>query len=130
MDASASAGGQLYSGGAIRDALTYGQDMASQEYMNIYNRLATLAGYGTSATQQGINATSEYGSAAGSSVANAGATRASAYVAQGNAASGFWDDVGSAVGGFDWGSIFKKSGGGDGGGGSGDQGGGRAPRWP
>jgi hypothetical protein len=45
LDRSAAARGGLISGGALKAAGRYGQDMASQEYQNAYNR--ALTGYNT-----------------------------------------------------------------------------------
>lgn len=65
LDRSAAARGGLISGGALRAATRYGQDMGSQEYQNAFNRyqiernaqlapLQSLAGIGqTTATQLG-----------------------------------------------------------------------------
>lgn len=108
MDASASARGGLLDGGYGRALTRYGQDMASQEYMNVYNRLATLAGYGQTATQQGVSATMNAGNIMAGAAGSAGVTRASAYTAKGNAEAGFWGDVGSAVGAIDWSRLFNK----------------------
>lgn len=49
LENSAAARGGVLSGGFARDVTELGQDMASQEYMNIYNRLGSLAGLTTSA---------------------------------------------------------------------------------
>ena len=110
LDASASSKGQLYSGGAIRDTLQFGQDMASQEYMNIYNRLSTLAGYGTTAMQSGSSAIAQYSGIGTNAIGDYGATRTSAYVAEGNAEANLYGDLGTALGGIDWGSIFNSGG--------------------
>jgi hypothetical protein len=45
LDRSAAARGGLISGGALKAATRYGQDMGSQEYQNAYNR--ALTGYNT-----------------------------------------------------------------------------------
>lgn len=63
LERSASARGSLFSGGQLKALTRYGQDMGSQEYGNAYNRwnndqttrfnrLATLAGIGQTATSQ------------------------------------------------------------------------------
>jgi hypothetical protein len=85
LERSAAARGGLISGGALKAATRYGQDMGSQEYQNAFNR------YQTSRTNQlqplgnlmasGQSAASNQGSAAGQYGANAG----NAYMAAGNA---------------------------------------------
>ena len=77
LDRSAAARGGLISGGALRAAQRYGQDMGSQEYMNAFNRyqternaqlnpLQSLAGVGqTTNTQLG-----QFGAANAANVGN------------------------------------------------------------
>ena len=102
LEASSSARAGLLSGGAMRDAIEYGQGIGSQEYQNIYNRLGVLAGYGSIGINAGanaINTASGYGSQV---MGEAGASRASAYTAMGNAGARFWGDVGSTVDSLPW----------------------------
>jgi hypothetical protein len=85
LERSAAARGGLISGGALKAATRYGQDAASQEYQNAFNR------YQTSRANQlqplgnlmasGQSAASNQGQAAGQYGANAG----NAYMAAGNA---------------------------------------------
>ena len=85
LERSAAARGGLISGGALKAATRYGQDMGSQEYQNAFNR------YQTSRANQlqplgnlmsmGQSAASNQGQAAGNYGANAG----NAYMAAGNA---------------------------------------------
>ena len=107
MDRNAAARGGLISGAALKAGERYGQDMASQEYTNAYNRyqtnrnnqlqpLQSLAGIGLTTTNNLANAGSNYatnvgniGTNAANTQANAGLTSsqayASAYGAAGNA---------------------------------------------
>lgn len=88
LDRQAAARGGLISGGALKAAQRYGQDFASQEFGNAYNRLAALAGVGqTSATNVG-NAASAYGANAGNMMTSGAAARASGYVGGANALTG------------------------------------------
>jgi hypothetical protein len=103
MDASASARGSMLSGGAMKDLTTFGQDSASQEYMNIFKRLQTLAGGGLSATGMVSNAAMGTGTGLAQAAGDFGNTSASGYVAQGNVGAGLMGDLGSIVGGMDWG---------------------------
>ena len=50
LDRSAAARGGLISGGALKAATRFGQDMGSQEYQNAYNR--ALTGYGTDVARE------------------------------------------------------------------------------
>jgi len=93
-----SARGQLLSGGAIKAGVRYGQEMASQEFQNAFNRemnqraavtnaMLGIGGYGPAIAGQNISAMG----AAGSNLANiqlgAGQARASGYLGQANALS-------------------------------------------
>lgn len=79
------AGGKLYSGGTARAATRFGQDLASTEYGNAWNRLASLAGIGQTATGAQASAAGTYGARAGDLMTSAGAARASGYVGGANA---------------------------------------------
>ena len=96
LDRQAAARGGLISGGALKAATRYGQEMGSQEYTNAFNRyqaerqarlgpLQSLTGMGQTTAQQigsaGQNMASNVGEAMGSSAA----ARASGYVGQANA---------------------------------------------
>jgi hypothetical protein len=115
MDTSAAARGFDLSGGYGRKLTQYGQDMASQEYMNIYNRLASMAGFGQVGVATGAQAAGQYGQLASQAMGGYGATRASAYVAQGNTMAGMYGDLASIVGDLPWGDWFGGGGGGGGG---------------
>ena len=102
LDRQAAARGGLISGGALKAAQNYGQDLASQEYQNAYNRyqtnrtnllnpLQSLAGAGqTSANtignaaenfgMQGSNALGGAGTAQANAIQNAANARASGYL--------------------------------------------------
>ena len=72
IDRSASARGQLMSGGTLRELQRYGQGLASSEFGNYANRLSALAGIGQTANQQGIAAGAAAGGQVGTSAANIG----------------------------------------------------------
>jgi hypothetical protein len=117
VDAQAAARGGLISGAALKASQRFGQDMASQEYQNAFNRYqtsrqATLApyqqlqgagmqaagglsnaagGYGTNA----LGAYGGYGTAAGNAYGNYGATAGNAYGALGT---GLYNATGTAGG--------------------------------
>lgn len=96
MERSASARGELLSGGAVKDAMRFNQGLASDEYTNAYNRFQTnrsnkinplqaLMGSGQTATGQVTNASQNYANNAGNAYMNAGNARASGYIGQANA---------------------------------------------
>lgn len=96
LERSAAARGGLISGGALKAATRFGQDMGSQEYTNAFNRyqteraaqlqpLQSLAGVGQTSANTLSNAASNLGAAEGANITNAGAARASGYVGQTNA---------------------------------------------
>jgi hypothetical protein len=85
LDRQAAARGGLISGGALKAAQRYGQDFASNEFGNAYNRLAGLAGVGQTATGAMGSAAGQFGTNAGNLMTGAGAARASGYVGGANA---------------------------------------------
>ena len=128
LDAQAASRGGLISGAALKAANRYGQDYASNEYANAFNRyqtnrsnqlqpLQSLMGVGQTATNATSNAAGTYGAAAGSNALAAGNALASGQVGSANA----WN---SAFGGAA--KAFNSSTYGGGGGGGGYQGGGIA----
>lgn len=85
LDRQAAARGGLISGGALKAAQRYGQDFASQEFGNAYNRLAALAGVGQTATNQLGQAGQTTASNVGNLMTSGAAARASGYVGGANA---------------------------------------------
>jgi hypothetical protein len=85
LDRQAAARGGLISGGALKAATKYGQDMGSQEYTNAFNRYATLAGYGQNATNTLTNAAGNAGANIGAGITSAGAANAAGGVGAANA---------------------------------------------
>ena len=96
LENSAAARGGLLSGATLRGASRYGQDMASQEYSNAFNRyqternaqlqpLQSLAGLGQSTTQQLGQAGQNMANNVGELTTSGAAARASGYVGQANA---------------------------------------------
>jgi hypothetical protein len=91
LDRTAAARGGLLSGATLKGAQRFGQDLASQEYQNAYNRyntdynmrlgpLQTLAGYGQGATNNLTNTTGTYGANQAENIATGGNIRASSYL--------------------------------------------------
>ena len=108
--------GGLISGNALKAAQRYGQDMASQEYGNAYqraldvynsqvkreatgyNRLASLAGIGQTAAGDLASQAGTYGSNISSLASQTGQAQANALMAQGNARASAYQGYGSALG--------------------------------
>ena len=96
LDRTAASRGGMLSGAALRGATRYGQDMASQEYTNAFNRyqtnranqlnpLQSLMGAGQTAAGNVGAAGQAYANNAGDAYMNAGNARASGYVGSANA---------------------------------------------
>lgn len=98
LERGAAARGGLLSGGYGRRAIRYAQDYASNEYQNVYNRIASIAGFGQTATNASTNVIVGTGQNVGNALVNAGEARASGYVAQGNAWSNAANQIGMAYG--------------------------------
>jgi hypothetical protein len=106
LDRQAAARGGLISGGALRAAQRYGQEMGSQEFGNaynraltgyntdvarenqLYNRQAALAGIGQTATNLVGQAGQNYATSAGNLMTGAGAAQAAGQVGAANALTG------------------------------------------
>jgi len=99
LERSAAARGNLLSGSTLKGVQRFGQDLASQEYGNAFNRyqversaklnpLQSLMGSGQSATNVMTGAAGQMGQNQASNLYNAGQARASGYVGQANALSG------------------------------------------
>jgi hypothetical protein len=89
----------LLSGGALKAATRYGQEMGSQEYTNAFNRYQTeraarlnplqaLTGMGQTTAQQVSNAGQTMATNVGNDITNSAAARASGYVGGANALTG------------------------------------------
>jgi hypothetical protein len=99
LDRQAAARGGLISGAALKAAGRYGQDYASGEYGNAFNRyqvnrsnqlnpLASLAGMGQTATNALSNAAGQYGQAAYGSATDIGNAQAAGRMGMANALAG------------------------------------------
>jgi len=124
LERSAANRGNLLSGGALKGITRYGQDMASNEYSNaynrynqdntnIFNRLAAVSGIGQTATSQ-IGAQGANTAQGMSNAAMAGGqARASGYMGQANALA---QGVGGAINNYNQNQmmnrLFPSSGGG------------------
>ena len=96
LDRQAAARGGLISGGALKAATRYGQDMGSQEYQNAFNRyqtnranqlqpLGSLLTSGQAAASNQAAAAGNYGTQAGGNITGAGAASAAGQVGSANA---------------------------------------------
>jgi hypothetical protein len=96
LERSAAARGMVMSGSMLKGAQRFGQDMASNEYQNAYNRFQTnrssrlnplmgLAGAGQNATNVLSGAAGQLGTQLGENAMGAGNARASGYIGSANA---------------------------------------------
>lgn len=99
LERSAAARGGLLSGGTLKGIQRYGQDMASQEFTNAFNRYQlertntlnpyqSMAGQGQSTANTLTNLGMNYAGQAGEAYQGAANARASGYVGQANAIGG------------------------------------------
>lgn len=79
-----SARGMYGSGAALKQLSRYGQDYASNEYQNAFNRQNTLANYGFNAANSLGNYAGGYGNAVGNNAINFGNAQASSAIAGAN----------------------------------------------
>ena len=109
MERTAAARGGLLSGNQLRGAMEFGQDLASQEYQNAFNRFQTeraarlnplqsLMGSGQSAANVMTGAAGQMGQNQASNIYNAGQARASGYIGQANALNTALGQIGGMVG--------------------------------
>jgi hypothetical protein len=108
LDRTAAARGGLLSGSTLKGAQRFGQDLASQEYQNAFNRyqvnrsnqinpLQSLLGSGQSATNVLGTAGQNYANQAGEAYMGAGNARASGYIGSANALSNAFGGVSNAI---------------------------------
>lgn len=105
LERSAAARGNLLSGSTLKGVQRFGQDLASQEYQNAFNRyqversaklnpLQSLMGSGQSAANVLTGAAGQMGQNEASNLYNAGQARASGYVGSANALSNALGQIG------------------------------------
>jgi hypothetical protein len=96
LDRSAAARGNLFSGSTIKGAQRFGQDLASQEYQNAFNRyqatrtntlnpFASLAGVAQSSANTLTNAAGQFGNQMGANIIGAGNAAAAGQIGSANA---------------------------------------------
>ena len=106
LERSAAARGNLLSGSTMKGIQRFGQDLASQEYQNAFNRyqiersaklnpLQSLMGSGQSATNVMTGAAGQMGQNEAANLYGAGQARASGYIGQANALSSALGQVGA-----------------------------------
>jgi hypothetical protein len=111
LERSAAARGNLLSGNTMKGIQRFGQDLASQEYGNAFNRfqveraarlnpLQSLMGAGQSAANVMTGATGQAGQNIGQMQLGAGQARASGYVGGANALAGALSGIGNAAASF------------------------------
>jgi len=84
LERGAAARGRQFSGRQAKALTRFGQDTATADYDQNFNRLAALAGFGGQAVNAGNQAAAQYGANAGNAVLRAGDARASGYTGIGD----------------------------------------------
>jgi hypothetical protein len=116
LDRQAAARGGLISGGALKAAQRFGQEMGSQEYGNAYNRaltnynaavaregtgynrLAAMSGIGQTATGNLSSLGQSYGNTMGNIAMTGGANQANAMLQRGNIGASQYGTLGRGIG--------------------------------
>lgn len=98
LDRQAAARGGLISGGALKAAQRYGQDVASQEFSNAYNRLAGLAQIGPSAAGVMNTLGQNYSNQASNTYGQMGDIAAQAALARGSSYGRTFNQLGNIYG--------------------------------
>lgn len=109
LERSAAKRGGLLSGATLKGIQQYGQDLASQEFQNAFNRyqaertarlqpLQSLAGVGQTSAQALGGAAGTYGANAGNIMMTGGANAANASLQMGNIRASQYGTLGSALG--------------------------------
>jgi hypothetical protein len=97
VDRQAAARGGLISGNALKASQAYGQDMASQEYNNAFNRYQTVRGNTLQPFQTGAAAGQSAAAMQGQASANYGSAGGQAIGQFGQGASGIYGNAGNAM---------------------------------
>lgn len=98
LESTQAARGGLFSGRALREAQTYGQGMASQEYQTYLDRLAQLTGVGQASAGQAAQVITGSASQIGQAQLGRALAGAQATIARGKAISGAFSDAAAAAG--------------------------------
>jgi hypothetical protein len=85
LERSAAARGGAFSGNALRALSEFNSNLASNEFGNYFNQLASIAGIGQTATNQTAAYGADHAANAGRNALAAGEARASGIIGQGNA---------------------------------------------
>ena len=112
LDRQAAARGGLISGGALKAATRYGQDMGSQEYGNAYNRyqtnrsnqlapLGSIATMGANASTNSATATGDYGARGGRLLTDTGVNQGNALLAAQRSNNSAYGDIAKSFGSMD-----------------------------
>jgi hypothetical protein len=97
VDRQAAARGGLISGNALKASQAFGQDMASQEYQNAFNRFQTIRGNTLQPFQMGAAAGQSAAAMQGQANANFGSAGGQAIGQFGQGASGIYGNAGNAM---------------------------------
>jgi hypothetical protein len=100
LERSAAARGGAFSGNALRALAEFNSGLASQEFGNYFNQLASIAGIGQTATNQTAAYGADHAANAGRNALYAGDARASGIIGQGNAYGNAISDLTGAYGYF------------------------------
>ena len=100
IERSAAARGGAFSGNALRALNEFNSNLASSEYGNFFNRLASIAGIGQTSTNQTAAYGADHANTASRNALYAGESRASGIIGQSNAIADGVNGIAGAVGYF------------------------------
>ena len=112
LERSAAASGGAFSGNALRALSEFNSNLAAGEYGNYFNRLASIAGIGQTATNQTAAYGAEHAANAGRNSLYAADARVSGIIGQGNAIGQGISDIAGAYGYYSRNRLPPYSGGG------------------
>lgn len=97
LDRSAASKGLLLSGAQLRDAQSFGQGLATQQFGNYWNRLSQLAGFGSGAANSLTQAATTTGAGVANSQLTGGQAQMAGTVGSANALTGGLTGAGNAL---------------------------------
>lgn len=106
LDRDAAARGTLFSGAHTKDAMRFGQGLASQQFQNYFNNLSSLASRGENAAAGQGNLGARYAGQNNALLTNAANIRGNVGLYKAGVNSRFANQLLNQVNGMDWKSLF------------------------
>lgn len=107
VDRNAAARGTLFSGAHTKDAMRFGQGLASQQFQNYFNNLSSLASRGENAATGQGNLGARYAGQNNALLMNAADIRGNVGIYKAGVNSRFANQLLNQANGINWGSLFS-----------------------